>query len=100
MDTDSIVTSHFANTIVLISVAAFAQAYVLGEQSSDLLAVVCSGSTTSHRNSFTQRAPTDRTCFVHRLQEKQKAWVLQCNVEISPEQAFSVTDQVIIQLTL
>ncbi|KAI0232187.1 Proteasome assembly chaperone 1 [Lamellibrachia satsuma] len=72
---------------------AFAHVYVLGEQTTDLLAVVCSGSSTSHRNSLTQRAPTDRTCFVHRLREKRHVWLMQCNTEISAEQAFSFTDQ-------
>jgi len=44
--------------------------------------------------SLHQQSPTDKTCYIYRCKDNPGVIVCQCNMDVTPEQAFSFSTQV------
>ncbi|XP_033125671.1 proteasome assembly chaperone 1-like [Anneissia japonica] len=83
-------------SILMVAVGAeavgFSQAYLLPEDP-EILGVIASGMSSLDKNSFSQKADSDKTCFIHRLASNPEVLVVLCKSNVAPEQAFSWTQQ-------
>ena len=80
--------------LLSIYIPGFSETYILGEQQSEKLGVVCSGIADSDVCTLSQTASTDNTCYIYRLTDKPDVILVQCKGDVAPEQAFSWTQQV------
>ncbi len=82
----------------LYCVAGFAQTYLMEGQQCEVLGVICSGLGDKDINTFGQRAATDKSCHIYRLQHKPNMLIVQCNTQVTPEQSHSWVHEVSITL--
>jgi proteasome assembly chaperone 1 len=78
----------------------FVQVYLLESQPSEVIGVICSGLFSSEANSLGQMEPSDKTCFIHRLNDRPDVLCVQCNVSVHPEQSHLWTQQLLSALCL
>ena len=77
-----------------LKISGFTQTYILENQETEIIGIICSGMKDRELTSFSQQNATDKNCYIHRIKDKDDILVVQCKVDISPEQAFSWTQEV------
>ncbi|CAC5424793.1 PSMG1 [Mytilus coruscus] len=73
----------------------FIQTYVI-HKNYEIIAGLFSGLHEDDINTLSQKTPTDKSCFLYRKKDCPKILVCQCNITVTPEQAFSFTEQFVI----
>ncbi|XP_071135747.1 proteasome assembly chaperone 1-like isoform X2 [Mytilus edulis] len=71
----------------------FIQTYVI-HKNYEIIAGLFSGLHEDDINTLSQKTPTDKSCFLYRKKDCPKILVCQCNITVTPEQAFSFTEQI------
>lgn len=61
------------------------------ESKSPKIGVICTGLKSNDINSMSQNAATDKTCYIYRLTSRPEVIVALCNTDVSPEQSYSWT---------
>jgi len=71
----------------------FAQSYLLSDDFY-IVGALFSGMSESDVNTFDQKSPSDKTCYIYRSRSNQKAFLCMCKTDVSNEQSYSWTEQV------
>ena len=71
----------------------FVQTYVT-HKNYEIIGGLFSGLQEDDVNTFSQKSPTDKSCYIYRKKDCPEVLVCQCNLTVSPEQAYSFADQV------
>ncbi|XP_071956786.1 proteasome assembly chaperone 1-like [Antedon mediterranea] len=83
-------------SVLVVAVGAeavgFCQAYLLPEDP-EILGVFSTRMTTLDKNSFSQKADLDKTCYIHRIASSPEVLVVLCKSTVAPEQSFTWTEQ-------
>ncbi|CAH1798809.1 unnamed protein product [Owenia fusiformis] len=75
----------------------FSQAYLL-ENDAEIICVICSGMDEQDVNTFSQTAPTDKTCYIYRLKSRPNIMMCMCNSKVTSEASYSWTEKVFSKL--
>lgn len=71
----------------------FVQTYVT-HKNYEIIGGLFSGLSPDDMNTFSQKSPTDKSCYLYRKKDCPEVIVCQCNITVTPEQSFSFAEQV------
>ncbi|KAL4232543.1 Proteasome assembly chaperone 1 [Mactra antiquata] len=72
--------------------AGFAQAFILNDDYY-IVGAIFSGMEETDVNTFDQKSPTDKTCYIYRSTQIPDAFLCLCKTDVSAEQSYSFTEQ-------
>lgn len=77
-----------------LNVLAFFEIHLLKKQELEIIGAGCMGFENHRVSTLIQEASNDPSCFIYRLVNHPDVVIVQCKVNISPEQLFLFTEQV------